>query len=125
MELKHLRKGKISNIKTEDLSRELDKLEARQAKYESDINDNLTRCNMLFERLVENGESTNTHRHTLFRDDKRSEPIIWSEDKEEWYELDNIICSAKHSLKKMQKKKKLIEEEMIDRTLTGSNEVKF
>ena len=119
MELKHLRKGKINKIKTVDLSRELDKLEARQTRYEKDIADNELRCEILFERLVNSGEGTNTCRWYFDSTAETQTKIEWSDDKEEWHKLNSIIGNAKHALKKMQKKKKLIEDEMIDRTLTG------
>ena len=119
MELKHLRKGKIQTISTDLLDNELHKLEIRQAKYKKDISDNETYCNTLFERLAESGEGTNWNRGYFNKDSGEYIEIKFSDDKEEWHRLNDIIKGAEHSLKKMQKKKQLIEMELIDRTLTG------
>lgn len=119
MELKHLRKGKIDKIKTEVLAKELSKLEDRQARYEKDIKNNTPRRNKLFEILAKSGEGTHWSRWTWDSVNEHEVEVIFSADKEEYFIVNDIIEGAKHALKKMQKKKKLIEDEVIDRTLTG------
>ena len=118
MELKHLRKGKIQTISTEVLERELAKLEARQARYEVDIA-NEAHCKVLLERLIDSGESTSTYRISYDAIAEISTKIVWSDDKEEWHRLNTIIKSAKHAKEKIQKKKQLIEIELINRMLIG------
>ena len=119
MELKHLRKGKINKISTEDLQRELDKLLERERKRQKEIDDNETYRDVLAERIANdpnNGYKPNVKKdYPLFH---QLNPDNWTEDRAEWERLNDIVINAYHSIEKMQKKKQILENELVDRLLT-------
>jgi hypothetical protein len=114
MELKHLRKNKIAKIKTEVLENELNKLESRRDIYQATIEEKEPIHRLLKERLIESGEGLDTWRGRI-----KSELKEWSDDKETYHMADNDIRNAQHGLKKTAEKKRLIEQELVDRLLTG------
>jgi len=100
----HLNRG--DKIKTSRLEHELDKLIRRVEKYK----DLVAKKDIEFKSINEsdffvNGQTTNR------------------ELQDKYFELRNCISMTESKIKHCEKKMRLIEEELVDRMLTGGNDV--